>query len=1030
MKTLEELYAIIHLHTASGSIGDSILKIKDLVKKAKKLNIPAIAMTNHGSMADMYDFYFECVSNGIKPIIGCEVYTVEDRELKEKDNKATNHLILLAQNEIGLKNLLTICADAELVGKYYRPRTDLNFLESIDTTGIAATTACVGSEVNQLILDDKLEEAETLLLRLNNIFEDFYLEVQPGEFEDQITVNKQLVEFSNKLNIPLIASNDVHYLDAEDYLAHDGHVKVHRKAKLTDALAYPDKCYYVMSYSELFNSLAASIGKDNAKIAMDNTILLAEKCNVSIEIDGLNLPTFKCPEKFTPKTYLEYVCLKKLDKIKHKIKDVSEYMDRMYMELDVIEKLGFVSYFLIVRDFMEYAKENNILCGPGRGSVCGSLVAYLAGLTKVDAIKYNLLFDRFLSVHRVNSIPDVDMDIASAKRHMMFDYTVNKYGADYCAAVSTFQIRKAKSAIKDASRIMDIDDGDAIAKLIPMTHYDEEGDKMTDLSIKESLEVVPELREYHVIYPEMFAMAMKLEGLPRASSIHAAGTLIAKTPLHDLIPMIKKDGGELNATSFDLSQAERMMLVKYDFLGLSTLDVLADVQEQTGDIFDVEFDKYDDQRIWDLIGSRNTTGLFQIASKTYKDRMPRLSPKTIEELAACLALVRGPCISAGTDKLYMDIQEGKANVKHLHPVYDNATAETNGIMIYQEQLMECCKNFGLPLHEGYDLMKASAKKKMDKIESYKDELHALSQGIKVPENIFEEIFQMIVDSGLYSFNKSHAVAYAIMCYMTAYYKVNYPLEYMAAELSNIYINVAADKRKERVAETVKECRRLGIKFAEPQVGKSKWKFTVENDTIRIGLCAISSFGEKAYDSIEYCLAQECEPTLEDIYEEVNKTTCNKKAFNALIFAGAFGDRTEAYYKYCELREEEPQDVITFHKNLKINIYDDDREIEEGLLGFNYIHAITNQLPAIGYKQLKKRAKFECRALVTRVKKQRVKKTNEMMAFMTIETGDGALEVVVFSNVYEKYKKLLKKDALLFIKAEKDDDENCKLIGAA
>ena len=1020
-------YAITHLHTATASVGDSILKIKDLVEKAKKLGIPAIAMTNHGSMADMYDFYFECISNDIKPILGCEVYTTEDRELKEKGT-SMGHLIIMAKNNTGLKNLLTICADAELVGKYYKPRTDLNFLEEIDTTGLAATSACVGSEVNQLILNNKLEEAKVMLLRLNNIFEDFYLEVQPGEFEDQLIVNDTLVKFSEELDIPLIASNDVHYLDAEDYIAHDGHVKVYRKAKLTDDMVYADKCYYVMSYDELFNSLSLSIGEEKALEAINNTMELANKCNVSIKIDGLNLPTFKCPERFTPKKYLEYVCLKKLNKIQHKIINVAEYTDRMYMELEVIEKLGFVSYFLIVRDFMEYAKKNKILCGPGRGSVCGSLVAYLAGLTKVDPIKYSLLFDRFLSVHRTGSIPDVDMDIASAKRHMMFDYTVNKYGADHCAAVSTFQIRKAKSAIKDACRIMEIEEGDAIAKLIPMTHYDEEGDKMTDLSIRESLEVVPELREYHLIYPEMFSMAMKLEGLPRATSIHAAGTLIAKTPLHDLIPMIKKKESILNATSFDLSQAEKMMLVKYDFLGLSTLDVIAMVQEETGDYFDVEFDKFDDERIWNLIGSRNTAGLFQIASKTYKDRMPRLQPKTIEELAACLALVRGPCISAGTDKLYMDILEGKAEVKKLHYVYDEATKETNGIMIYQEQLMECCKNFGLPLHEGYDLMKASAKKKFEKIEEYRDELYELAIQIGMPEKIFEEIFQMIIDSGLYSFNKSHAVAYAILCYMTAYYKINYPLQYLAAELTNIYNNVQSDKRKDRVMETVKECRRLGIKFNPIDIAKSKWNFTVEDDTIRIGLCAISSFGYKAYESLEYCFAQDCEPNLDDIYENINKSTCNKKAFNALIFAGAFGDRTEAYLRYCELREEEPKDEIVFHKNLKINIYDDDKEMEEGLLGYNFIHSLNNSLPPVGYKELKKKAKFECRAIITRVTKKKDSR-GKQMAFMTIETGDGALEVVVFSNIYEKYKKLLKKDALLTIKAEKDTEDNCKLIGA-
>ena len=751
-------------------------------------------------------------------------------------------------------------------------------------------------------------------------------------------------------------------------------------------------------------------------------------CDINIDIDGLNLPEFDCPGEFTPQTYLEYVCLKKIDKIQHRIKDVNHYIERMYFELDVIEKLGFTSYFLIVRDFMEYAKNNKILTGPGRGSVCGSLVAYLAGLTKIDPIKYNLLFDRFLSIHRTGSIPDVDMDIASAKRHMMFDYTVNKYGEDHCAAVSTFQIRKAKSAIKDACRIMGIEDGDAIAKLIPMTYYDDDGDKMTDLSIEESLNAVEELREYQEIYPEMFEMAMKIEGLPRATSIHAAGTLIAKTPLHDLVPMIKKDDSNLNATSFDLSQAEKMMLVKYDFLGLSTLDVIANTQDNTHDIFDEEFDKYDDENIWNLIGSRNTTGLFQIASSTYRNRMARLQPKTIEELAACLALVRGPCISAKTDEKYMRIIEGKEEVELIHPVYDEATKDTYGIMIYQEQLMACCANFGLPLHEGYDLMKASAKKKMDKLASYEDKLWALAQDKDMDRETFDKIFKMIVDSGLYSFNKSHAVAYAVMCYMTAYYKYYYPLEYLSAEFTNIYTNVAADKRKERLTETVKECRRLGIKFKPVTVADSKWEFMPEKDGIRIGMCAISSFGQKAYESLEYCLAQEVNPTLEEIFENVNKTTCNKKAFNALIFAGAFGDITENYNKYCELREEEPQELIVFHKNLKLNIYDDDREMEEGMLGYNYIHSITNELKPIGYKQLKKKQTFKARALITRVKKQRDKNKN-MMAFLTIETGDGAIDAVMFAKTYEKYKKYVKKDLLIDIVGKKDNDENCIILGA-
>ena len=1020
-------YAIIHLHTAGGSVGDSIVKIPELIKRVKELEIKAVAVTNHGSLADMYDFYFECNKEGVKPIIGCELYSTQDRLYKEKDSKRY-HLILLAKNNQGLRNLLTICADAELVGKYYKPRTDWNFLEETDTTGIIATTACVGSEVNQYIINDEIDEAIALIKRMDNIFENFYLEVQPGEFEDQIKVNQTIVKLSEELNIPIIASNDVHYVYEKDYLAHDSHVKVQRKMKADGELCYPDKCYYVMSYEELFNSLSQSIGKEKAYEAINNTLVVENMCNVNINIDGLNLPEFECPGKFTPKTYLEYVCLKKLNKIQHKIKDINEYMDRMYMELDVIEKLGFISYFLIVRDFMEYARNNNILTGPGRGSVCGSLVAYLAGLTKIDAIKYNLLFDRFLSIHRTGSIPDVDMDIASAKRHMMFDYTVNKYGGDHCAAVSTFQIRKAKSAIKDACRIMGIEDGDAIAKLIPMTCYDEEGDKLTDLSIEQSLEQVEELREWLDIYPEMFDMAIKMEGLPRATSIHAAGTLIAKTPLHDLVPMIKKDDSNLNATSFDLSQAEKMMLVKYDFLGLSTLDVIAETRNRTNDIFDEEFDSFDDENIWNLIGSRNTTGLFQIASNTYKTRMPRLAPKTIEQLAACLALVRGPCISAKTDEKYMRILEGKEEVELIHPVYDEATKDTYGIMIYQEQLMACCANFGLPLHEGYDLMKASAKKKMDKLASYEDKLWTLAQEKGMDKETFDKIFKMIVDSGLYSFNKSHAVAYAVLCYMTAYYKYYYPIEYLSAEFTNIYTNVASDKRKERLQDTVKECRRLGIKFKPVTVADSKWEFTPEGDSIRIGMCAISSFGYKAYESLDYCLAQEVEPTLTEIYENVNKTTCNKKSFNALIFAGAFGDRTENYNKYCELREEEPQEVIVFHKNLKLNIYDDDKEMEEGMLGYNYIYSITNELKPIGYKQLRKKATFKTRALITRVKKQRDKNKN-MMAFLTIETGDGAIDAVMFAKTYEKYKKYVKKDLLIDITGKKDNDKSCIILGA-
>lgn len=1021
-------YVPAHLHTATGSVGDSILKISKLVERAKEYNLPALCLTNHGSLADMVNFYFECKESNIKPIIGCEVYLCNDMLYKQKDTDKATHLILLAKNNKGLENLLTINTHSQLKGFYYKPRIDLKYLKEADTSGIIATSACIGSNINKLILANNMQEAENLIIELNEIFEDFFLEIQPGNFYEQKLVNLKLIHFSRKLNIPLIASNDIHYLDSKDYLAHDNHVKSYRKMKFDGNLCYPDKCYYLMQKEELIESLKPSVGEEIARIAVENTLYLNEVCDISLNHDKLNLPDFICPEGFTAETYLEYISLQRLEQIKNKLKNPIEYTERIYMELEVIKALGFTSYYLIVRDFLEYAKREKIPYGPGRGSVCGSLVAYLCGITKVDPIKYNLLFDRFLSVFRTGSIPDVDLDFASDRRQEMFNYAVNKYGADFCAAVSTFQMRKAKSAIKDACRILGIEEGDAIAKLIPMTYYDSEGDKMTDLSIEESLKVVEELREYQDIYPEMFDMAIKIESLPRATSIHAAGTLISKTPLHNLIPMIKKADSLLNATSLDLSQAEKMKLVKYDFLGIATLGVVDEVERITGDKFDCEFDKFDDEKVWKLIGSRNTTGLFQIASPTYKQRMSRLKPHTIEELAACLALVRGPCISAKTDEKYMKILEGKEEVELIHPIYDEAVKDTFGIMIYQEQLMACCANFGLPLHEGYDLMKASAKKKFDKLKAYEDKLWLLAQKKGMDRDTFDKIFKMIVDSGLYSFNKSHAVAYAIFCYVTAYHKTYHPIEYMCADFTNIYTSVAADKRKDRLAETVKECRRLGIKFLPPKIDKSVWKFNVEGDSIRIGMCAISSFGEKAYSALEEAMKQIDDQELATIYEEVNKTVCNKKAFNALIFAGAFGSISESYNEYCRLREEEPNEVIVFHKNLKLSIYDDDKDMEEGLLGYNFIHTTTNNLKPIGFKDLKNKSKFTIDGIITRISKKKDKNKN-MMAWLTLETGDGAIESVVFANIYTKYKSLLKKDALVTITAAKDND-GCVINGVA
>lgn len=1041
-------YIPFHSHTTKASMGDSTLKIKAFVKKAKEMGLKALALTNHGSMADMYDFYIECINNGIKPILGCEVYECQDRTHREKRKKTkkdlaeeaklleqgiqpidneTNHLVLIATNPTGIKNLLDICSDAELIGKYYKPRTDLSFLRE-HGEGIVALTACLGGRIPRYLKDDRKEDAVDFLNQLKSIFDDVYLEIQPGDFEDQIRTNFQLIDLAEETNTKLIATNDIHYLNFEDWEAHDAHVKSNRKLSIDSEMIYPDKCYYLMTREDITNRLL-NIGIDETLVEnmLDNTEKLADM--IVTELDtSIKMPIMELPEGFSARDLVEKLCLDRLDRMKYALADPSSYISQLYHELDVIEELDFCHYFLMVRDLVMYAKNNDIPIGPGRGSVCGSVIAYLLQITAVDPIKYNLLFERFLSVHRKGSIPDVDLDFASHKRHMMFEYSIEKYGEDCCAQVATFSIRKAKAAIRDAAKIhnIDLEIEDAVAKLIPQVYYSEseEGgeEKLTDLSIEQSLHVVKELREYQEIYPEWFKTALDMEGLPKAGSIHAAGTLISSRPLKELVPLVKQDKRDINATSLDLAQAECAGLVKMDYLGLATLYVTNKVEKDTGFKFDMEFGDFEDENVWNLIGSRNTTGLFQISSKIYKDRMGRLQPKTIKELAACLALVRGPCISAKTDQQYIEILEGKKEIELIHPLYDKEVKDTNGIMIYQEQLMRVCTNFGFTLEEGYQIMKASAKKKFDVLKSYEDRFMILAKERDVDKEIAERIFKMIVDSGLYSFNESHAIAYAILCYVTAYYKTYFPTEYMAAELTNVYQNGGKDD--EKLKETVNECRRLGLKFSPVDINESDWEFKREAEgVIKIGFCAISSFGDKAAAEV---IAKRPFYSIEELIENVEGKVCGKRALVPLMLSGAMGDPTESYKELCALRGEEYDSQVRIHNHLSIDVYAEDFEIEELLFGSAYINSPINSFKQVGYANLNENAIINIQGIISRVTKKKDSKKNDM-CFITIETGDGNIDLVVFASVYEHLKKVLKKNVIKTFKVKKQKSDSGVLM---
>lgn len=1036
MTTYYTNYCITHLHTTKGSVGDSIATNEDIVAKAKELGMNSIAMTDHGSLSNMYGFYYECIDNGIKPIIGCEIYLTEDCTIKDAEHKKLYHLILIAKDRVGIKNLLQIVSDASVEYSYYKPRIDLEHMKGY-TEGLICTTACVGGYAPQLIINNELDKAIEHIEELQKMFgDDLYLEIQPGNFTEQHTVNNAMINIAQEKNIKLIATNDVHYINKDDWKTHDFHIRIQRKLKAPEdenESIYADKLYYMMSREELLNSFDSELyDYDIINRALDNTIELSNKIeHYNFNEDKLNLPEFECPQGYTPKTYIEALCLEKLNRIQYKIFNPSRYVDRLYEELAVIDDLGFSSYFLIMRDIVEHVKSQGYLVGFGRGSASGCLIAYLLGITRTDPIKYGLLFARFLSYERRGSVPDIDLDFESGEgRECAFKYTLDTYGADHCAAVSTFSIRKARSCIRSVCKLYDIDlaTEDIIAKLIPQSVYEESEDgteKQTDLSIEESLEIVPELKEWQEIYPNVFDMAMKLEGLPCHTSIHAAGTLIVNTKVADVAPMIKQESKELNATALDLHDAESQKLVKYDYLAINNLNIVRECQELTGEVFDVDFDKYDDEKIWDLICSRNTTGLFQIGSNTYKQRMHRLRPRTIEQLADCLALVRGPCIQSKLDEDYMQIREGKKDIELIHPIYDEITKDTNGILIYQEQIMHLCAALGLSLYDGYVVVKAGAKKKKAVLKEYEDKLWDLAKD-KMDKKTFDYMFKLVLDSAKYSFNKSHATSYALLTYVTAYYKAKYPKEFYAATLTCMYTNKSGktDERKMKLKVIQKECMKAGIKFLPLDVNKSEYKCTIEDDSIRLGFCCLANVSENAYNEVAKLLPLELNnvETIEKIYNNVNKRQCNTKALNSMIAIGALGDNIielyeKLYYLSAKKKNPDPPKYsIYINKDYKaLELYDSAEEIEQVLCNANFINNSCSDL-----QELKRSNDYVSgEAIITKVTKRKSKK-GKQYAFVNLDTSEGSIEALLFN--LDDYKKELKKNKKIVFKGKTTDDD--------
>lgn len=1000
------------------------------------MGLTHIAMTDHGSMAAMIEFHEACKKASITGIIGMEAYIVDDRLDHTAEKLHTeHHLVLLAKNKEGVKNLLKIHNDAHINGFYGKPKTDMSMLKKYGKN-LIGLSACVSGEIPQLILQGDMKGAEDKLNEYKSCLDEFYLEIQPGHFADQEKVNKGILYLAYKTRTPFVATNDIHYLNKEDCLMHDIHVKDRRK-NVSEEMVYADTCYYLMGEGELSESFVRSEYMTDKIVAaaIENTNRIAELCDGEVDYN-FEMPRYlDLPKGETEKSYLTKLCYESLQQHMVEIANPAKYSERLDYELDTIESLGFCGYFLIVRDFLEYARTHDVSVGPGRGSVGGSLVAWLLGITVADPIKYNLVFERFLSAKRVG-LPDVDVDFSDAGK--MKDYVIQKYGAEHCALVGTFGIRKAKGAIRAAGRLlnMDLDIVDEICKAAPFRVAGDDGEQIQSPTIMDMLKVSTNLQEKRSVFPELFEKAIQLESFPQSVGIHAAGIVISPHSLLEYMPIrVDKETGRY--VSYITKENIESVALKFDFLSLATQKVVDDTVRDAGIKINLNDDSFfTDETVWDAIGTNHTTGMFQISSSLYKTRMPRLAPRNLQQLAACLALVRGPCISAGTDETYMQIVEGKETIQKLDPRYDAITAETNGVCIYQEQVMQIGTAFGLDLDGSYKLLKAISKKHLDKVRPMREVIWNRANDMGIAPEVVTQIWKIIENAAKYSFNQAHAVSYAIISYLSAWLKVHYPAHFMANLLTNAYVNNKDVKAK---AEIVADCQRLGVQFLPVDVNKSDWRFRVEDDKIRIGLCAIKAFGEKAAEELIAARPIENFNSFIEAGSVKGSQIGNKTRGTVLILAGAFNslgaDKEELLLTLLESKKKTKKEEVTLPeefnicKGCTIRLDAPAADTEKQLFGAVMVNAPAASLAPIHFASLNIGASFKGSVYIDEVK-EITDRRGQQMAFVDLTANDGTFSGVIFGSVYPKIKTNIKKCAIITVDAKKDKDGSCVIFDVA
>ena len=888
--------AFTHLHVHSEySLLDGMSKINKAPEYVKSLGMDSLAITDHGVMFGIIDFYKSCKKSGIKPIIGCEVY-VAPRTRFDKDpdrDRNMNHLILLAENMIGYKNLTKLVSAAFTEGFYFKPRVDKELLRE-HSEGIICLSACLAGAIPRKILNGDYSGAKAEALELRDIFgkDNFYLEIQNHFLDDDKPATQGLVKLSEEIGAPLVATNDAHYIKRSDAKAHDVLLAIQTGSTVDDEnrMRFANDEFYLKSESEMMELFPEH------PEAIENSHKLAERCNVEFEFGEYHLPEFIPPEGMTNKDYLRKLCYDGLERRygSEALQDGSTYRDRLESELEVIEKMGYVEYFLIVWDFIHYAKSNDIPVGPGRGSAAGSIVAYSLAITEIEPIKYNLIFERFLNPERV-SMPDIDVDFCIDRRQEVIDYVVQKYGKDKVSQIITFGTLKAKAAVRDVGRALNASyaEADSIAKAIPAE---------LGMTISKALDINRDLRARYETEPlvkNILDMSMAVEGMPRHSSTHAAGIVISKMPLDEYVPLYMSDKGL--ATQFNMTTIEELGLLKMDFLGLRNLTMINEaiqlIKENHG--VEIDFSKmdYDDPAVYEMISKGNTQGIFQLESAGMTEFMKNLNPSCFEDIVAGISLYRpGPMDSIPK---YIENKKNPEKVKYVDSHLEPILNVTYGCMVYQEQVMQIVRELGGYSFGRSDLVRrAMSKKKMSvMLEEKKYFIHGKddSDGTPsiagcvangIPERAAEAIFDDMVSFAEYAFNKSHAAAYAVVSYETAYLKAHYPVEFMAALMSS----VMGEPR--HIAAYIRNCKELGIEVLPPSVLHSRRKFIAKDGKIRFGLLAIKNVGSSIVDAIVEGRRGRDIDNLYDFIKSIEPSELNKKAIECLIKAGAMDEFTQ------------------------------------------------------------------------------------------------------------------------------------------